>query len=139
MKNLKQPSGAYLLEPGVEKLHQESKAWLSEIELWKIELRFFQRLLDRYARSFRDIQSKKKIDQFQNFLIYYSGELLDETHKQVRQHEKSLARQLSSDSIRLDEQDYRSLHRSTDEKVSGIRNQMAEKKGSFFEFIEKVL
>lgn len=139
MKDLKQPSGEYLLEPGLENLHQQSKTWLSEIELWKIELTFFQKLLDRYARNFQDIEDKKKIDQFQNFIIYYSGELLDEAHKQVRQQEEFLAQQLASDNTRPNEQDYRLRHESAQEKVSGIRVQMADRKRSFFEFLEKVI
>lgn len=139
MKNLTQPSGEFLLQPGLEDLHQESQRWISEIELWKIELVFFQNILDRYARSFQDVEDKKKIDQFQNFMIYYSGELLDETRKAVRQHEKFLASQLGSNAARMDEQSYRVNHMPLQEKVAGIRAQIAETKKALFEFLEPAL
>lgn len=139
MKNLRQPTGEYLLESALESLHQESKKWLSEVELWKIELIFFQKLLDRYARSFEDIEDKKKIDQYQNFMIYYSGELLDQTRKELRQHERFLASQLISHSARINEAIYRTDHVAMEERMEGIRKQIAEKKKSFFEFLESVI
>ena len=139
MNNLKQPSGEYLLQSALESLHQESQKWLSEIELWKIELTFFQKLLDKYARDFQNIEDKKKIDQFQNFMTYYSGELLHEIRNEVKQHEKFLASQMNASDNRINEQSYRIDHEALDQKAAGIRKQIAEKKRTFFKFLTPVL
>jgi len=139
MKNEKSHLEEHLLQSGLEDLHQESKTWLSEIEFWNIELAFFQKLLDKYASHFHNIEDKKKIDQFQNFMTYYSGELLHEIKKEVRQHEKFLASQLSSNDNRINEQSYRVDHETLNQKVAGIRKQTVEEKGRFFKFLAPVL
>ncbi len=136
MKNEKSHLESHLLQTGLEDLHQESKNWLSEIEFWKVELIFFQKLLDKYASHFQNIEDKKKIDQFQNFMTYYSGELLHETRKELSRHEKFLASQLGSKNHRINEQTYRADHQTLNQKVTGIRQQIAQEKRKFFEFIQ---
>jgi hypothetical protein len=139
MKNEKPHVEDLLLQSGLEDLHQESTSWLSEIEFWEIELIFFQKLLDKYASHFQNIEDKKKIDQFQNFMTYYSGELLHEIRKELSQHEKFLASQLGSNDHRINEQTYRVDHQTLNQKVTGIRKEIAQEKRNFFEFIQPAL
>ncbi|KYG82474.1 hypothetical protein [Roseivirga echinicomitans] len=139
MTNLKQSSGKYLLELGLEDLHHESKNWLSEIELWQVELSFFQKLLGNHAKDFKSIDDKKKIEQFQNFILFYSKELLLEVKNEVEGHEKSLASQLQSKTGRVNEATYRTNHHKIEEKIGGIRGQIHFKKTDFFKFIEPVI
>ena len=85
MEQLTSAGSDYLLEIGLESLHKDSKVWKSRIEMWKRELVFFQRLLDSYSNKFENPEDKKAEDHFQNLIIYYNGELLDE-YKQAGYH-----------------------------------------------------
>lgn len=138
MKTLKNPDSAYLLEESVEHLHKESLTWLSEINLWKKEVTFFQKLLDNYAPKFSETADKQKIDHFQNMIIYYNGELLDEFEKNIRNHERMIARQMAEYDV-LDETDYRKIHADVRSQINSFKNVYFEYKSDFFKFLEPVL
>ena len=74
----------YILQPSLMGMHNESLEWLSTIALWKRELVFFQKLLDKYAPQMTGIESKKEIDHYQNLIIYYDGELVDLLKKKAK-------------------------------------------------------
>lgn len=127
----------YILQPGLVDMHRKSLEYLSATALWKRELTFFQRLLDTYAPKFSALEDKKQIDHFQNLLIYYSGELVDELNKKIRQHEGHLARLLQkkdeSDTQYFNEhKDIMSQAESFSKTFDGFRHEL-------YDFIEKVM
>ncbi len=87
-------TNSYILQPSLVEMHRQSLDYLSATALWKRELRFFQKLLDKYAPKFTSSDDKKRVDHFQSLLTYYSGELVDEINRKIRQHESNLARLL---------------------------------------------
>jgi hypothetical protein len=86
----------YILQPSLIDMHRKSLEYISSTALWKRELQFFQKLLDKYASKFSSVEDKKKVDHFQSLITYYSGELVDELNRKLRQHEANLARMLQS-------------------------------------------
>jgi hypothetical protein len=138
MKNLKASDGTYLLEEGLEKLHQESIHWVSEMDLWKLELDFFQKMLDKHSPQFVTLEQKKRLDHFQNLIIYYNGELIDSFIGKAKGHEKLLANEMVKLS-ELDERNYRNQHSVVRDEISAFRAQFHEYKKEFFEFIKPVI
>jgi len=138
MKNLKVADSTYLLEEGLEKLHQESMDWISEMDLWKLELDFFQKLLDKYSAQFSTIEQKKRLDYFQNLIIYYSGELIDSFIEKTKRHETLLAKEMV-EPLEMDEQEYRKMHKEIEEDVRSLRKRFYAYKKEFLTFIKPVI
>jgi hypothetical protein len=86
----------YILQPLLIKKHKKTLYWLSSVTLWKSELNFFQKALEEHAPRFTKLADKKKIDHFQNLLIYYSGEVIDSLRSKLRGHESRIASILKS-------------------------------------------
>ena len=140
MEQLKNAGSDYLLEIGLETLHKDSEVWKSRIEMWKRELIFFQKLLDSYSLKFDSPDDKKEEDHFQNLIIYYNGELLDEYKQAARRQEKRLAEMMGNESPdHVDESEYRNQHIELKRKVDSFDKQFRKYKHEFFNFIEKVL
>jgi hypothetical protein len=47
MKLLSNPKTEYLLDASFEYLHNESLEWLNEMDFWRDEMAFFQKLLHK--------------------------------------------------------------------------------------------
>ena len=138
MKSLMQPNGEFLLEQSLEDLHAASTNWLSELEFWEVELAFFQKLLDNHSQKFKTADEKKKMSHFQNLIIYYGGEIIDQLKQQIRRHEKQLAVELALKN-KLNEIDYRKNHVEISEEIRSFKAEYMIHKREFFEFIEKIL
>jgi hypothetical protein len=70
MNRLSAPNNNFLLEVSMEDLHKDIARWLSEIEFWRVELHFFQKVLEKIAVKKPSVEDKMKIDHFQNIIIY---------------------------------------------------------------------
>ena len=131
-------SSEYLLEIGIEELHKESTVWVSRIDLWKRELDFFQKLLDKYSVKFDTSDFKKQEDHFQNLIIYYNGELLESFKQSVRRQEKNLGSLLQATEY-VDEATFRIQHIELKEKIDSFDTEFRKTKHDFFELIERVM
>lgn len=137
MENLKATTTEFLLREGLMDLHKASRQWVSEVELWKMELDFFQKLLDSNAHKVTTYQGKKTIGHLQNLITYYQGELLDEFAKAVRKHEKYLNRIITGEIS--DEESYRVKHDIIDDKIASFRDGFKGYKLELFEFIAELM
>lgn len=124
----------YILQPPLLEMHRSTLEWLSAIELWKRELVFYQKLLDRHNSTGSSEDFKKQVDHFQNLILYYRGELIDELRKKLREHESKLAHMLQ----RQNESDteYYKEHNGIMEELESFQRVYLEFKHSFYEFIE---
>lgn len=127
----------YILQPSLIEKHRRTLNWLSATILWQRELNFFQKLLDENASKVTAVDDKKKIDHFQNLIIYYNGELILTLRKKLREHESSLADMLR-DKNEL-KTDYFKEHDAIMQELESFNNSFAEYKAELFEFIEKVM
>jgi len=127
----------YILQPSLVEMHKKSMEWLSATLLWKRELKFFQQLLDSNAPKFGAAEDKKRIDHFQNLIIYYSGELVDEFNSKLRKHESNLAHMLQS----KNESDtvYFKEHQGLMIELQSFSDTFRSYRYELFDFIEKVL
>src|SRR5687768_11368468 len=89
-------TGNYILQPQLLEKHTITFNWLSRTLLWKGEIATFQKMLDERAPFFTSVADKKRIDHFQNLIIYYAGEVILELQKKLRGHEKRLANMLET-------------------------------------------
>ena len=137
MENLKATTTEFLLREGLMDLHKTSRIWVSEVELWKIELEFFQKLLDANASRVTTYKGKKTIGHLQNLITYYQGELLDEFAKAVRKHEKYLNNLVTVDGA--DDETYRVKHDIIDDKINSFREGFKNYKSELFEFISELI
>lgn len=127
----------YILQPTLLHKHKKTLEWLSTVILWKRELAFFQKLLDQYALKFSSMDDKKKIDHFQNLIIYYKGELIDALSTRLRLHEKKLAEMLEfRDETKTD---YFKEHEGLMNELEALNTQFLNNKEEFFEFIEMAM
>lgn len=127
----------YILQPALLSKHRQTLEWLSAAVLWKRELAFFQKLLDQYSPTLTAVEDKKKIDHFQNLIIYYNGELIDSLASRLRQHEKKLAEMLESkDESKIE---YFKEHETLMAELEALGRQFNEYKEELFGFIEKAL
>ena len=138
MERLTQSKGTFLLEKSLYDFHKESTKWLSEVELWKIELNLFQKLLDKHAPDLRTKQQKMEIDHFQNLIIYYNGELLDEFKHELNLHEKNLASSLK-DEDEISDIALRDEHATMHRRLDAFETEFKNYKKELFEFLEKLI
>ncbi|MEO1049170.1 MAG: hypothetical protein AAFX87_01000 [Bacteroidota bacterium] len=131
MKTIISDTDTLLFEEGLNTLYQESDRWMAEIDLWKFEVSFFQKLLDRHSTSFDTIALKKELDHFQHLITYYGGELLDEYRHQTREHMERVKDQLSSVSI-TDEVELQIEHTKLKCSVDAFRKEFGSYKRSLF-------
>lgn len=127
----------YILQPTLISKHKKTLEWLSTTILWKRELAFFQKLLDKYATNFSDVEDKKRVDHFQNLILYYNGDLINMFATKLRLHEAKLADILE----KKDESniEYFKEHDSIMNELEGFSNQFNDYKEELFLFIEKVM
>lgn len=127
----------YILQPSLLTKHKKTLEWLSSAILWKREFSFFQKLLDQYTPKFSHTDDKKKIDHFQNLIIYYKGELIDSFSSRLRLHEKKLAEMLESRDETKTE--YFKEHDELMNSLESLHAQFLQIKEELFEFMEKVM
>jgi len=137
MENIKATTTEFLLREGLMDLQKTSKQWVSDVDLWKLELEFFQKLLDSNAGRVTTYQGKKTIGHLQNLITYYQGELLDEFAKAVRKHEKYLNKIITGEES--SEESYRVKHDIIDDKISSFKDGYKEYKKEFFQFISELI
>lgn len=127
----------HILQPSLLDSHRDTLKWLSVSVLWKRELKFFQDLLDNYAPKFSSVEDIKKIDHFQNIVLYYRDELVDSLASRLRRHELKLARMLES--MNESDVEYYREHDILMNEMESLERQFSEYKIQFFTFIEKVV
>ncbi|GJM27632.1 MAG: hypothetical protein DHS20C17_02670 [Cyclobacteriaceae bacterium] len=137
MENLKATTTEFLLREGLMDLHKTSKQWVSEVDLWKLELDFFQKLLDSNAHKVTTYKGKKTIGHLQNLITYYQGELLDEFAKAVRKHEKYLNRVIVGEGA--SDESYRVKHDIIDDKINSFKEGFKSYKSELFKFISELM
>lgn len=125
----------YILQPSLLTKHRRTLDAISAAVLWKLELTFFQRLLDRYAPKFSAEEDKKLIDHFQSIFLYYRSELIDFFITKLRLLEASLAVALEThNETKLE---YFRAHDSLLQEIDALRDQYAVYKEEFFKFIQR--
>lgn len=124
-----------VLQPMLTEEHRRTMHWYNSATFWKRELAFFQTLLDQYAPKSHSVEDKKRIDHFQNLIIYYNGEVIDLFLSKLHDDGKMLARMSASD-----EENDKNMrnHHDLMEEVEIFNKQFVEYKDELYDFIEGV-
>ena len=130
-------SSNYILQPSLVEMHRKSLDYLSATALWKRELQFFQKLLDTYASRFSSLEDKKRVDHFQSIITYYSGELVGQLNKNLRQHEGNLARMLQSKNE--SDTQYFKEHKDLMDQMESFTKSYNELHHDLYDFVERVM
>ena len=109
MNHLGPATTNYLLEISLEDLHQESRTWLSEIEFWRTELLFFQKIMKKRAMKLVAVEERNGIFSDPNYLI--QKRILDQFEQDIREHEKNL-KNMIQEKVPFNEQFYRDVHKN---------------------------
>ena len=128
-------TGKYILQPSLLDMHRHTLEWISATALWKRELSFFQKLLDKHAPTNSTVEFKKHVDHFQNLIIYYNGELVDALRKKLRDHESRLAHMLQE--LKESDTEYYKEHGGIMNELDSFQNAFHAFKHSFYEFMER--
>ena len=121
-----------------ESLYHDSLEWQLEVALWKQELKFFQRMLDINAQHCHTPLQKKKLGHFQNLIIYYDGELLDQFKQQTRRSSKYLAKHIENGS-ELDHNTYQQRFGGMGGQLAAFASEYRKYKKEFFQFMEEIM
>jgi len=125
----------YILQPSLLEKHRNTLTWLSSTLLWQREFNFFQKLLDEYGPKFNVVEDKKKIDHFQNLIIYYNNEVIPDLRKKLRDHEIRLADMLQTkDESKIE---YFKEHDGIMQELESFNISFIEFKEKLFGFIEQ--
>jgi hypothetical protein len=127
----------YILQPSLVEMHRKSLEYLSATVLWKRELSFFQKLLDKYSPKFSSQDDKKQVDHFQSLITYYSGELVDQFSRKLREHENNLARMLQQKNE--SDTQYFSEHKDLMAQVESFSVTYDQFHHELYDFIEKAM
>lgn len=133
MKSLAQSTTTYLLDSGVEALHQQSIEWLEDIAFWRDEAAFLYTLEMRKTYKSVPVDAKNTIQQIEDELIKISGGDLDALYDEVEKHEHYLDVMLEA---RLDTEGYRERHKAIAEKVAEFDNRFRALKKKIFDFVK---
>ncbi|MGZ5243763.1 MAG: hypothetical protein ACXWEY_13385 [Bacteroidia bacterium] len=136
MERLTSSNGSYTLESGLEMLHTENKSWLSNVNFWKRETDFLNTLLAKNEPYITTERDKKELEHFQNRLLYYRGEVLDELAHNLREEEHVLAQVIKAENS--DESTYRKQHLQHSDAVRSFEKVYNEFKDELFTFIEQL-
>ena len=127
-----------MLPESLESLHHQSIEWKSDLEFWKIEIAFLEKMLEQNALKFKESEAKAKLESLQNKIFYYKYELLDELRHEVKDHEKYLV-QLLTTKEPYNYQDYRTQHLIIYNKIVAVKKEIQNLKHMLFQMIEKVI
>lgn len=131
-------SAHFMLQPSLKDLHVKTLAWESSLKLWKRELCFFQKLIDRYGRDLHGRTDVEEREHFRLLLNYYNDELMNSLEQSMFHHEANL-KELLSNGIRQDEAAYRNDHRELEHQISAFQEEFSCYKNELYLLVEKVV
>jgi len=62
----------------IVKMRADLTLWICDIDFWMDDLEDCQKTLEDNLVKIDELEEKKRLEQFQNQIIYYTGELLPE-------------------------------------------------------------
>ena len=129
---LSYPKTGYLLDATLESLHQESVAWLEELDFWADELSFFYKLLHSHRLSVAFPSAE--MAEIDKVLVGLSAENVESLRIRIRSHERQLADLFKPASLD-EEQSYRATHRMLYADIYQLHSDIRTFKKKLFSFL----
>ncbi|HSY76444.1 MAG TPA: hypothetical protein VK890_06285 [Bacteroidia bacterium] len=135
MNTLKSASTDYLLESGLESLHEQSMEWISDIAFWRDELAFLYALEVKKTLKEVPVHAKNKLVYIESELLKLSSGDIDGLYDEVVAHERFLNKLLES--RKEDEASYREKHIQITNKVADFFFRFKALKKEIFEIVKQ--
>jgi hypothetical protein len=136
MELLTSPKQTYLLEAGLEVLHEQTTEWLSEINFWRDEAAFLYSLVVTRTSDLVPVNSKNSFEKIEQELLNITGDELDKLENLVNDHEKILTYLVE---CREEEQgNYRDKHREMTITFDQFEKRFRSLKKEIFTLIERI-
>lgn len=136
MKLLTPPKKSYLLDVGLEILHEQSNEWLSEIAFWRDETNFFYSLIIKKTLKSIPISAKKNIKKIETELINITIDDLDKLQQEVEKHEKFLNYLLLTKTH--EEESYRKKHHELAKTFVKFETRFKSVKKEVFDLVKQI-
>lgn len=138
MKLLTTSKRNYLLDAGIEILHEQSNEWLSEIAFWYDEVAFLYSLVVKKTIKFVPLEAKTIIEKTEFELQKLTSGELDKLKETVEKHEKLLA-SIMEQSDYTNEEIYREKHHQLTREIEKVERRMKLLKKDVFSLVELVV
>jgi hypothetical protein len=135
MNILNTATAKYLLDLGLESLHEQSMEWISDIAFWRDEVSFLYALEVEKTLKEVPVSAKRKIGLVEEELVKMAGDDLDDLYTQVTTHERFLNHLLGSS--KEDEETYREKHLLLAEKIDTFNVRLRLLKKEIFEIVKQ--
>jgi hypothetical protein len=135
MNTLKPAPTDYLLESGLESLHEQSMEWISDIAFWRDELTYLYALEVKKTLKKVPIHAKNKLAHIESELLKLSSGDIDKLYDEVVIHERFLNKLLES--RKEDEASYREKHIQITNKVADFFLRFKTLKREIFEIVKQ--
>jgi hypothetical protein len=130
MEMLTSSKSEYLLQASLEVLHEQSQEYLKEIDFMKVEISFFNKLLNKNAgKQFPTEQAAALAKRMVKFVSL----TLPDLRKKLIEHERWLADIIKTDTLGRQES-YREIHRNLTNEMSRVRGNFIRLKKKVFSF-----
>ncbi len=118
----------------IESLHLDSVEWMSDMEFWGNEARFFQKLLNNKMKEIHSQQKQNILQRLQQRLKVYMNTLLPEYVKRVAGYEHMLAFHFNPTNGELHK--YNNLHHLYSEDIGSFEKSFQQFRKEIFEFVK---
>jgi hypothetical protein len=136
MELLTSSKTTYLLEAGLEILHEQSNEWLNEISFWREEITFFYSIIIKKTHLSVPVDSKDALNQIEEELGLISGGKLEKLQQEVEEHERSLYLFLKDKNG--SEREYRETHKKLVLEFEDFEKKFKEIKRDIFGLIKLI-
>lgn len=138
MKLLTPTKKNYLLDAGIEILHEQSNEWLSEIAFWYDEVAFLYSLVVKKTLKSVPLNARSIIEKTESELTKLTGGELDELKFSIEQHEKFLLSVIERKDI-TNEELYRDRHHQLTLQMEDFERRFKFLKKDVFKLVELVV
>ena len=136
MERLTPATSQFLLNAGIEDLHQQSNEWLSELAFWRDEVAFLYALIVKKTLTVLPIADKDKLDLIEAELVRITGGELDDLYDEVSMHAYYLSQMIESK--KEDQESYREKHFILNKKFIAFTKKFKAIKLSIFQLVKSL-
>ena len=126
-----------LIPKGLTELHFESTQWLSAIESWKTEFRFFRKLIDKNFLRVTLTDKLRELETFDSKLEHINTHELAPLETEIIKHEYYLNKFESGDSD-VDDVSYRKFHQTYSQNMQEFETAFRKFKLELYNCIEHI-
>lgn len=134
-KQLTQATGAYLLQPAPQHLHNEALEWLSDLEFYKTEISFLTKLLDIAFLRVTSDENLNQLKALERKVRSFREKTLDDLHLLITKHENHLSK-LDEDVFKKKKYEIDEEHRNHYKDVVDFAEEIKELKKEIFTLVE---